>query len=81
MGNMSYCRFENTLRDLDDCYVALRDGELEEFDEQFKGDPDANRERKKAVALYHLCKRIVELVEGGESQLTREERGEEDAED
>jgi hypothetical protein len=26
MPNMSYCRFENTLHDLRDCYNALRDG-------------------------------------------------------
>lgn len=23
MGNMSYCRFENTARDLEDCYAAI----------------------------------------------------------
>lgn len=23
MGNMSYCRFENTFKDLEDCYEAL----------------------------------------------------------
>lgn len=27
MGNMSYCRFENTYRDLLDCYDAMPDGE------------------------------------------------------
>ena len=26
MGNMSYCRFENTLADMDDCLEALRNG-------------------------------------------------------
>lgn len=25
MGNMSYCRFENTLKDLRDCYEHLDD--------------------------------------------------------
>ncbi len=25
MGNMSYCRFENTYGDLRDCYDALQD--------------------------------------------------------
>ena len=25
MGNMSYCRYENTLGDLEDCYDALYD--------------------------------------------------------
>ena len=27
MGNMSYCRFENTARDLRDCLEAINDGE------------------------------------------------------
>ena len=27
MANMSYCRFENTLLALQDCYGALEDGE------------------------------------------------------
>ena len=26
MGNMSYCRFENTLADMRDCLYALEDG-------------------------------------------------------
>jgi hypothetical protein len=30
MGNMSYCRFENTLHDLRDCYNALREGAKED---------------------------------------------------
>jgi hypothetical protein len=29
MGNMSYCRFENTARDLRDCLEAINDGEHE----------------------------------------------------
>jgi exonuclease VII small subunit len=30
MSNMSYCRFENTLRDLEDCCEALGNGEAED---------------------------------------------------
>lgn len=29
MGNMSYCRFENTAKDLGDCVRALLNGEVE----------------------------------------------------
>lgn len=37
MSNMSYCRFENTLGDLQDCYDALREGaELSEEEERAK---------------------------------------------
>jgi len=30
MGNMSYCRFENTLGDLEDCYDAMDEKALSE---------------------------------------------------
>ena len=29
MANMSYCRFENTSADLEDCYDAIENDELE----------------------------------------------------
>ena len=32
MGNMSYCRFENTSRDLRDCLQAIENGELDDLD-------------------------------------------------
>jgi hypothetical protein len=49
MTNMSYCRFENTYRDLNDCYDALSYGdELSESEQDF-------RER-----LVDLCRRIAE---------------------
>ena len=31
MGNMSYCRFENTANDLQDCVNALMRGETEDL--------------------------------------------------
>ena len=31
MGNMSYCRFENTARDLEDCVIALQNNDLNEY--------------------------------------------------
>ena len=31
MGNMSYCRFENTSRDLKDCLQAIENGELDDL--------------------------------------------------
>ena len=33
MGNMSYCRFENTARDLQDCVNAIDRGETDELNE------------------------------------------------
>jgi len=49
MGNMSYCRFENTTRDLLDCQGALEeDAELSESE---------NRAR---IRLISLCKQIAD---------------------
>jgi hypothetical protein len=31
MGNMSYCRFENTARDLQDCVRAIENGDVYGF--------------------------------------------------
>jgi hypothetical protein len=31
MGNMSYCRFENTARDLGDCLDAIENGETNDL--------------------------------------------------
>jgi len=36
MPNMSYCRFENTLNDLRDCYENMDDKDLNEFEEKAK---------------------------------------------
>lgn len=49
MGNMSYCRFENTLNDLRDCYNHM-------------GNPDELSGSEKWVMLdmINLCKRISE---------------------
>ena len=33
MGNMSYCRFENTARDLRDCVEALITGDAEDLNQ------------------------------------------------
>jgi len=47
MANMSYCRFENTYRDLVDCYDNLNDS--------LDGDEARYRER-----LVELCQSIVD---------------------
>ena len=31
MANMSYCRFENTARDMDDCIKAIENGDVNEL--------------------------------------------------
>jgi intergrase/recombinase len=51
MGNMSYCRFENTLRDLEDCHSALN-RIYDEVNEMSKYEKNA------VVELVDLCKII-----------------------
>jgi len=50
MGNMAYCRFENTLRDLRDC----RDNW--EYPEETKSESELKAREK----LLQLCKEIVD---------------------
>jgi len=54
MGNMSYCRYENTLKDLEDCE--------EHFDE--KVNSDSEHEARKE--LIQLCMNIASSFENEE---------------
>lgn len=54
MGNMSYCRFENTLRDLRDCYKDMSENDFYELSET------EQEARNKLVAL---CQNISEQFE------------------
>ena len=51
---MSYCRFENTYGDLEDCVEALEENKLEDL---------SDRERKFAERMKDLCKEYLELTE------------------
>lgn len=57
MANMSYCRFQNTLRDLRDCANALED--MAETGKDLSGDELRARDR-----LIELCKDIADGAEG-----------------
>jgi hypothetical protein len=65
MANMSYCRFENTSKDLRDCFYALqeafeeRDMTLSEFQERLGSE----YERRSLVELLRLCRRIIDLTD------------------
>ena len=51
MGNMSYCRFENTFYDLDACYTALGEKTFDEL---------SGREKKYALRLVRMCRNIAD---------------------
>jgi len=50
MANMSYCRFENTLRDLQDCVMALEDGE-----------DISSSELRSAMQMVETCEEYINL--------------------
>ncbi len=52
MSNMSYCRFRNTIHDLNDCAEALIDDE-----------PLSEEESKAAGQLIKTCRQIVEWAD------------------
>jgi hypothetical protein len=52
MGNMSYCRFENTARDLQDCVNAIDRGETDELNEY---------EKSGLADILHLAEYIVHI--------------------
>lgn len=56
MSNMHYCRFQNTLADLRDCYDALN-----ENNEIYEGLSE--EETRAAKRLLILCDRIAEDFE------------------
>ena len=51
MSNMSYCRFENTAADLQDCLEAIEDREINDLGSQY--EVDALEE------LLRLCEEVV----------------------
>ena len=55
MANMSYCRFHNTLSDLNDCESAL-----DSFINNDENTISSEEERSKAKKLIELCSYIAE---------------------
>ena len=60
MGNMSYCRFENTANDLDDCLGAIEDGKYEDLNSYEQGG---------LSSLLSLCEKILEYKDEIEETL------------
>jgi|TARA_R110000772_G_scaffold73584_1_gene160893 hypothetical protein len=59
MGNMSYCRFENTYQDLEECFTALQDeGGVKGLEEEA-----SQYEKPYIKRLIEMCKDIVDEFE------------------
>ena len=54
MSNMSYCRFENTANDVEDCYDAICDNEFGNMSQY---------EIRGFVKFVELCKMVAEQYE------------------
>ena len=63
--NMSYCRFENTLRDMRDCLAAIQEEGMDTLDSQ--------SERDAAEALVRTAKRFVLAYEEAASSAEDED--------
>ena len=64
MGNMSYCRFENTARDLRDCVNAIRRGEYDELnDYEVEGLQEILFLAQEIVDDHDFIKEIIEDYE------------------
>lgn len=74
MANMSYCRFENTYRDLVDCKESMTD-----FAEEQEEGPLSKSEKAFTARLIEVCREIVELADmDKEDGVDVDEDGDED---
>ena len=64
MGNMSYCRFENTSRDLQDCLNAIYNGETEDLN---------SYEQRGLKQILKISKLIVQMEDDIEYTLENQE--------
>ena len=66
MGNMSYCRFENTSRDLRDCLDAIENEEIDDL---------SSYEKDGLESLLEYCEAIFFMKEEIEETLNEKENG------
>lgn len=62
MANMSYCRFRNTLGDLNDCLGALQEIIDNNGVDQY-GEKLDLKERWAARDMYDLCREFIDIYE------------------
>lgn len=71
MSNMSYCRFGNTLGDLQDCLDTIQGG-----DDYYQSRDDiSDEEFRNMESLIEVCREIVEAADNGDNVLVREGDG------
>ena len=61
MGNLSYCRFQNTARDLADCVEAIECDEIQDLDPQeLNGLKKLLEFSQDIVAYAHIIDEVVD---------------------
>lgn len=66
--NMSYCRFQNTLTDLEDCFDAMCG-----VDEYYQSRADISEEEIRALErMVEMCRDIVNMADDDEIVLLQE---------
>ncbi len=67
MANMSYCRFENTHRDLMECLNAIEEEGMDTLESKY--------EREAAEDLVYTAKRFIEAYTNAKSDAAAVEMG------
>ena len=75
MGNMSYCRFENTAGDLEDCVHAIENGEMtvEMSDYEVDALQDLLNHSLSIVAMRREIERAIDAWHEHEAEMERQE--------
>ena len=75
MSNMSYCRFENTAGDLEDCVHAIENGEMtvEMSDYEVDGLRDLLMHAESIVCMKREIEQALDRWQEHEDELEREE--------
>ena len=75
MGNMSYCRFENTADDLADCVNAIENGEMtvDMSDSEVDGLRDLLMHAKSIVCMEREIEQALDRWQEHADELEREE--------
>ena len=75
MGNMSYCRFENTADDLQDCVYAIENGEMSVDMSDYEADAlrDLLMHAKSIVCMERDIEQALDRWQEHADELEREE--------
>ena len=66
---MSYCRFENTARDMQDCIYAIEEREVYNFsDHELRGFKDVLEYAQEIVNMEDDIERIIEYYESSDTE-------------